>query len=252
MAHIAEKQIHLAENTREAEFVLIFKVRAVAPLEHKHLHGVFARTELVGNVELARHVADLAVADKAVVHPEVKAGIHALKVKIYLPALELFGRDIHLAAVKSRGIGIGNVRRIDREGIVHVRIVGRVIAAVGKGLPACGHRHLFKFRRGIKALRGKVAYLSRRGIVYEVPIAAERKKSPRFGASVTCRGCPGIRIKRNIVCARLFAAYVQDLLRFMKIVIKAHVVFPLLCLEAGGHIPRLLILSHKTIDGKFG
>ena len=103
---------------------------------YEHLYGVAACVQLVGDAEFARHVADLAVACKFIVYPQVEAGVNALKIQIDLVAIKPLGGDVYLAAIERRGVHIRHVRGIDRERIIHICVVGRVIAAVKEGLPA--------------------------------------------------------------------------------------------------------------------
>ena len=52
MARIAAQKVYIPENAGGAQFVLILKVGAVAPLEHQHVHAVFTLLQKGGCVKL--------------------------------------------------------------------------------------------------------------------------------------------------------------------------------------------------------
>ena len=55
------KDINFPEYPRKAEFVLIFKVRSIAPLENQYLYVVFPDFYIGGNINLACTVGNLTV-----------------------------------------------------------------------------------------------------------------------------------------------------------------------------------------------
>ena len=75
------QDVDIAEDATHAELVLVLQIAAVAPLEHQNGQLVVARPQVVGHIELAGGVRDLAVADQIPVDPEVEAGIHTLEIE---------------------------------------------------------------------------------------------------------------------------------------------------------------------------
>ena len=111
----AGKQIDASENAREAEFILAFKIGGNAPLQHQDIDGVLTVFQKRGDVELARRVGDLGIAQALPVDVEIKGGVNTLKVKIIPLAALLF--KIKGAAVMPARILVGNVRQHHGEGI---------------------------------------------------------------------------------------------------------------------------------------
>ena len=138
MAFRAADEVHAAENAAHAQLILILEIRAVAPLEHEYRHGVLAFDKQVGHVEFARRVRNLAVARKLLVHPQVEAGIHALKIQV---GAQLFVLGAHLKAaqVQAAGVLVRHKGRVKRNRVADVRVHVAVVAGV---LPAGGHLDL--------------------------------------------------------------------------------------------------------------
>ena len=67
------QNIHVPEDPREAELVLVLQITSVAPFENKHSQKVFALFQEICDVELSGVVGDLAVADEGTVEPHVEA-----------------------------------------------------------------------------------------------------------------------------------------------------------------------------------
>ena len=212
MARIPEKQEHLAENTRETVLILILKIRPVTPFENQYLECVLSGVQLLRYPEFACHMAYLTVTDKNIVHPKIKAGVHALKIHVNLASFKAGSRNVNLAPIERRGIFVRNMRGIDRERIVAVCIVRCIISAVKHCLPAARNGHFFKLRRCVKALRGKIINKARLGIKSEIPVTAQRHEPLGSGAPVSrlCRRSVGI--KRDKICARRLTAYMKYLL----------------------------------------
>ncbi len=165
---VAQKQVDLAENARPAELVLVLQIRPVAPLEHKNLYGILARMEVLCDLELACHVADLAVAHKRPVDVEVEAGIHALEVEV-----EGFfhhgGVNLQGAGVESAGILLGNKGRVKGDGIEDIDVVRGVVSSPLHGLPRAGDVQLL----GGRSLEKILGQVMDRGIKCKVPVAAK-------------------------------------------------------------------------------
>ena len=141
MHGIAQKQVYVAENARPAELVLVFQIACLAPLEHQHLDAVFTCVQVRGDINFAGHMADLAVGNEGIVDIEVEAGVYALKIDAHR-LLQHLGVHVKAARVHAAGIDFGDVGGIEREGVDHVCIVGRVVAAAKHGLPGAGHLDL--------------------------------------------------------------------------------------------------------------
>jgi hypothetical protein len=140
---VTEKQEYLAENTRITEFILIFKIRAITPFEDNHLDSINTLVKKRGHVDLTGHVADLAVSGKLIVNIKIEAGVYTLKIDVDLLIQHILV-DEHLTAVKTAGIVCRNVRRVNREGITNVQVVGSIITLAKIALPTAGNHNLAK------------------------------------------------------------------------------------------------------------
>ena len=74
----SHQNIDIPENSRHPQFILVFQVTAVAPLQHRSDNDVFPLFYKVGDIKFACRVAHLAVAHKGTVDPHIKTGIHTL------------------------------------------------------------------------------------------------------------------------------------------------------------------------------
>ena len=128
-ALLPAEDVDIPEDAAHAELVLILKVAAVAPLQHQHVDLVVAGMDEVGDVELADAVGDLAVAHEQAVHPEIEAGIHALK---HQRPAALVLRQHEVAAIETAGVLFRHEGRIVGEGIAPV---GVLVAIIALGLP---------------------------------------------------------------------------------------------------------------------
>ena len=79
--------IYLSEDTRHSVFILILKIRAVAPFQHQHSYVVFTYADVVGYIYLTCIVTYLTVSCKASVDIQIKAGVNALKKQAYISSL---------------------------------------------------------------------------------------------------------------------------------------------------------------------
>ena len=122
------QKIDVPEDPREAEFVLVFQVAPVAPLENKDRKEVLAFLHDLRHVELRRVVGDLAVPDISPVQPDIEAGIHPLKIQEHARDL---GIPVPLKTMEigPAGIVLGNIRRIKRKRIADICVLLAVIAA---------------------------------------------------------------------------------------------------------------------------
>ena len=97
---------HVAEDAREAEHVLVLEIAAVRPAEDLHGEEVLSASPFPGplrqirrDVELARQLRVLGVADKLAVHPHVIGGIDAVEAQDHVTAVPRLGH------VEGRAIG---------------------------------------------------------------------------------------------------------------------------------------------------
>ena len=137
MRGVAGEDIHVPENARKPEEILIFHIAAGAVLHHQRLHGVFAVLQLFGDLEFTVGVAHLRIADPHAVEPEVEAGGNAVEIEKIPPVLRFGQREG--PAVKAAGNDIRQMRRIHREGVILIDIIRRVPSPAGLELPAAGH-----------------------------------------------------------------------------------------------------------------
>ena len=133
------QNIHIPEDTREAEFILVLQITSVAPFEDEHGQKVFALLEKIRDIEFRSIVRYLAVADVGSVEPHVEAGVHSLKVQ---EGERRFGIAGPLEAVQigPAGIILRDIGRIEGEGIAGVGVLVTVVTA---HLPAEGHLLLY-------------------------------------------------------------------------------------------------------------
>ena len=131
----AENQVHIPEYSGHTELILILKIAAVTPFQHKDRQLVHAGFGFTGDVEFAGAVGNLAVAHKFPVNPHVKAGIHTFKIK-ELFLLRLTAADVKIFDISATGIIVGNIGRIKREGIPDV---GILLLIEAQHLPAGRH-----------------------------------------------------------------------------------------------------------------
>ena len=145
----AAQEVDVAEDAAGAELVLVLQVGAVAPLEHQDGQTVGAGTDELGDIELRGGVGDLAVADVGAVEPHVEAGVHALEGQVGAGGGGVRG-VVEVADVGAAGVVLGDVGRIEGDGVADVGVLVVVVAQV---LPGTGHlNHGEALRNGGRAL----------------------------------------------------------------------------------------------------
>ena len=206
MNHIAREQIDLADETRGTNFVLVLEVGTVAPFEHEDLHAVLACYEKIIDGNLGGHVRHLAICRKFAVDVKIEAGINSLKHHINFLACQNVTVNLEGALVKTARVIDGHVRRIYGNGIIDVDIVGCIISAVERILPAHGNGQavtLTEFPFGIQ----EIGHLMERIKIAEAPLAAKRIEI--FGICAVVGVCRSLVLIRNEICARSLATDVQ-------------------------------------------
>ena len=131
----AAQEVDVAEDAAGAELVLVLQVGAVAPLEHQNGQAVGAGTDEPGHIELRGGVGDLAIADVGAVEPHVEAGVHTLKGQVGAGGRRVRG-VLEVADVGAAGVVLGDVGRVEGDGVADVGVLVVVVAQV---LPGTGH-----------------------------------------------------------------------------------------------------------------
>ena len=206
MDGIAQKEEDLAEDARPAVLVLILQVGAVAPLQHKNLDEVLALVQILADLKLRGHVADLAVAHELPVDEEVEAGVHALEVEVDGLILQHGGVELDRTAVEAAGVIVGNEGRVYGDGVGHVDVVGCIVAPTQHGLPGAGDIDLLAVRN--KALGGKVGEVAERLVEGEVPVTAESDEA--VGGIAVARHSGLFALIGDEIGAGSLAAHVED------------------------------------------
>lgn len=130
----AAEQVHIPEQAREAQLVLILEIAAGAPLEHHQHQPVFAAVHKAGQIVFRGAVGNLAVAGEGPVHVYIAAGIGPFQHQM-VPLAGLFLQR-KAAPVHPAGVLGGHKGRVVGEGVADVGVLG---AAVAVQLPAGGH-----------------------------------------------------------------------------------------------------------------
>ena len=194
------QQVHIPENTAHAQLVLVLQVGAVAPLQHQHRQSVVPFREQLGDVELAGGMGNLAVPGEQAVHPQVEAGVHALKVQVGAQPGRP-GRQSEVPAVQSAGVILRHIGRVIGDRVLHV---GVVVVIVALGLPTGGHLDLPQVLFiEAQAVLFPGEGLRQAGIIPEPPHTVERDAAGGFP--------PGLFFVfiGNIIRAHRLAAHVQ-------------------------------------------
>ena len=72
-------KIYVAEDTAEAEHVLVFKIAAVAPSVDLYGYLILARLHKSADIELGVFCRALAVTDLLAVHPDIEGAVDAVE-----------------------------------------------------------------------------------------------------------------------------------------------------------------------------
>ena len=150
VATLPAQDVHIPEDAAHAEFVLILKIAAVAPLQHQHVDPVLTRVDEFGDLKLAGGMGNLAVAHEGSVDPQIETGIHALE---HDGPLAVVLGDIEIAPVEPAGVVVGHVGRIIREGIAPVGVLVPVVAV---HLPHGGHGNAVHLHAGIQGIAWQI------------------------------------------------------------------------------------------------
>ena len=202
---VAEEEEDLAEDARPAVLVLILQVGAVAPLQNQNLDKVLPRMEILADLKLRGHVADLAVAHELPIDEEVEAGVHALKVEVDGLPLQHGGVKLDRTAVEAAGVIVGDEGRVYGDGVGHVDVVGCIVAPTQHGLPGAGDVDLLAVRS--KALRREVGEVAEGLVEGKVPVTAEGQEAVR-GVAVARHSGLFVLVGDEIGAGSL-AAYVE-------------------------------------------
>ena len=190
-----QQQPDVPENTACAEFILILKIRSVAPFEDEDGYPVFAGPGLIGDAELAGAVADLTVAREFAVDPEIEAGIDALKIQIpFVPAFRL--REAEHGLISAAGIFTGDIRRLKRNRIADVDVL---MAVISEALPT---------GRDVDLAEGSLLFL--RKVLRNVGQTAEITEVPRPAAEQARTGA-SVRHLRQIPSTGRLCADMQGM-----------------------------------------
>ena len=175
----AREDVHIAENARLTELVLILKVCAVAPLEHHDRQIVFTVDHIIGHVKFARAVRHLVVARQRAIYIHIAAGIHALEVKQVAHAFLLF--DFKRALMQAAGIVMRHIGRIKGDGIADVGVLVMIVAL---HLPHGGHGDHIGAGGGGEDVLGQQLHGFK---IAEAPVAGEQQQAGGSRAIVAQR-----------------------------------------------------------------
>ena len=140
-------EVNVPMDAAKAEHVLVFQIRAVAPLVHLNGQGVISPFHIRGDVEFGIVVGTLAVTHLLAIDPHVKGRIDAVKMQEDFLAVP-FLRQGEIPAVRAHGIGflfhgiafLGlDERRVAQE---RIRYIGIERGAVTLHLPVGGNLYL--------------------------------------------------------------------------------------------------------------
>ena len=171
----ALEQVHVPDNARHPEFVLVLQVGAVAPFEHQHRQDVLPFPQGLGDVEFAGGMGDLAVADVPAVHPDVEAGIHPFKVQVR-PGCRRVRMISKVTDIGAAGVFRRNKGRIRRNGEFDVGILVAVVAEI---LPHAGDRNGVEPGYVKTVLKEPIRQIINAGVVPEFPVSAEKLEPVR-------------------------------------------------------------------------
>ncbi len=170
---VTQKQVNLTDDAGRTDFVLVFEVCAVTPLENEDFELVFTGVQVFCHIDFARHVADLAVSDKRTVDVEIEAGINPFEMQTEIILFEGIGIDRKRTHIKTARILGRYKRRIDRNGVACIGILRFVVRAVNLVLPTHRYGQFFP-RLGIKLGGEKIAHFIFGRKPTEIPFTAKR------------------------------------------------------------------------------
>ena len=148
----------------------------------------------------------LAICRKFAVDVKIETGIHPLKHHINFLACQNVTVNLKGALVKTARVINRHVRRVYGDGIIDVDIVGCVISAVERILPAHGNGQAVTLSK-IPFSVQEIGYLMERIVIAEAPLAAKRIEIFRIRAVGGI--CRRLALVRNEICTRFFATDVQ-------------------------------------------
>jgi hypothetical protein len=177
-----------AEDAGQPPHVLVLQVGPGRPLVHADRDDVVFEPNELGDIELPDQPAALAVADDRTIDEHGEARVHPVEADDGRPAGVPVRRQREAPPVLPRRVAVGDVRRVDREGIGHVGVRrGAVPGRAGDAsqLPARGHGDVVEPAvvevRGLES-RGQVA---RATAVAELPAPVQAELADPGGL-----GCP--------------------------------------------------------------
>ncbi len=169
-------QADVAVDAREAPEVLVLEVARIAPAPHATDQQIRPGPQMLGQVELGRTHAVLAVADLVAVEPELQQRLHALEEDRNAPAGPLRGHLEGRAIVADRVVARNLRRRALAERVLNVGVDRRLIAL---RQPVAGHRD----RRPGAVVIGRQEGVARRAVEIrrptEAPLAIEAEHGRR-------------------------------------------------------------------------
>ena len=80
----AVQKIYVPENPAHTEFILIFQIGSVAPLQNQNCQSIFSIYQNPCHVKFTGGMRNLTVACILPIYPHIKTGIHTLKIQICL------------------------------------------------------------------------------------------------------------------------------------------------------------------------
>ena len=115
--------------------ILILQIAHRRPLVHPNQDHVLARSHRLGDVELLHQPTALADPDLYAVQPDAVNRLHTVKAK--QDPFRRPVRQLESSAMISSGVFVRDMRRIDREGILHVGVDRPAITAFTRPWRTC-------------------------------------------------------------------------------------------------------------------
>ena len=206
----ALEQIHIAEDTRGPELILVLQITAVVPLENQHSQLIVAFLDIGSDVKLAGRVGNLAVSDVLTIHPDIEAGVNAFKIQVSLRRFRIHS-VFEIADIRTAGIIIRHIGRICRERILDVRVLMLIVTMV---LPDAGHRDRVPIRRVVALIKEELLKLMNALTILELPVSAQKLES--IGVLTVLHKVIHARRRRNVVRAVRHSAQMVHVQVFVK------------------------------------